>query len=136
MPFGYSNKVFPRPAVEYIPLLPTALHEVSQNSPVTESQFLIIPSNEHLDKYPFLSQIPEFRLDSEQELGLILINASFQTIKYRGNHVTILIQPTDQNHQVIKILTRYFYKTNLVFQLVDQDGKIHFQKSLSVPTKR
>lgn len=136
MPFGYSNKVFPRPAVEYIPLLPTALHELSENLSCTEPQFLIISSNEQLDQYPFLNHFPKFKLIPKQELGLILINASFETIKYRGNHITILVQPNKQNHQVIKILTRYFYKSDLVFQLVDQDGKIHSQKSLSLPTKR
>jgi hypothetical protein len=136
MPFGYSSKIFSHPAIEYIPLLPLESYEITQTYPTESAQLFVVQTNERVDTFPFLRQIPSFRIDPSTEMGLILANSCLETIKYRGNYVTIVTKPVPGTHQVVKILTRYFYKPELIFQVVDHEGKVRTQKQLIWPTRR
>lgn len=136
MPFGYSSKIFAHPAIEYIPLLPLESYELTRDYPSENAQLFIVQTNERMDSLPFLREMPYFRIEPSTEMGLILANSRFETIKYRGNYVTIVTKPMPGTHQVLKILTRYFYKPDLIFQVVDHEGRIRTQKQLFWPTKR
>lgn len=136
MPFGYSSKIFAHPAIEYIPLLPLESHEIAEPYPTEGAQLFIVQTNERMDTLPFLQRIPSFQINPSAEMGLIVANSRLDTIKYRGNYVTIVTRPMSGTHQVVKVLTRYFYKPDLIFQIVDQEGKVRTQKQLIWPTRR
>lgn len=136
MPFGYSSKIFSHPAIEYIPLLPLESYEITQEYSTEGAQLFVVQTNERVETLPFLREIPFFRIDPSTEMGLILANSRLETIKYRGNYVTIVTKPMAGTHHVVKILTRYFYKPELIFQVVDQDGRVRTHKQLIWPTRR
>lgn len=136
MPFGYSRKLFDHPAIEYIPLLPLETHEITEDLPTDAAQLFLVSGNEKLDSTPFATQLIDFSLQPVSEMGLIIVNSQLECIKYRGNYVTIVVQPTKGLHQAHKILTRYFYKKDLIFQVVNTEGKVLAQRPLTVPIKR
>lgn len=136
MPFGYSSKVFSHPAIEYIPLLLLDSVRVSHPMPHVNSQLMVCTSTDSLNTLPFKDELLSFFILSELELGIVVFNSEIETIKYRGNYATIIAHPTPGFHHVCKILTRYFYKKDVIFQVVDPNGNVSAQKLLSVPIKR
>lgn len=136
MPFGYSSKVFSHPAIEYIPLLLLDSIRISYPLPHINSPLLVSTSNDFLSALPFKDELQSYFIVPEQELGIILFNSEIETIKYRGNYATIIAHPTPGFHHVCKILTRYFYKKDVIFQVVDSTGNVSAQKLLSVPIRR
>ncbi len=147
MPFGYSNKIFSHPAVEYIPLLPLETYVLNGERTKSDTKYpqplnkspniLIFTGVMAKDVIPFLIQLEEFTLNPDSELGLILLNAQLETIKYRGNYVTVVATPCPGTDQVVKILTRYFYKPDLVFEVIDSiTEKVCCQRKTNLPTIR
>ncbi|MCK4257330.1 MAG: hypothetical protein KAX49_00035 [Halanaerobiales bacterium] len=136
MPFGYSEKIFSRPAVEYIPLLPLESHSIEKDLFFKKPKLILIQNNESNGSVLLKELLPEFSIITEEELGLAVINASFETIKYRGNYISVVIKNSPGYHQTIKIATRYFYKSHLIFVLIDKNGKIYSQSRFNTPNKR
>lgn len=136
MPFGYSNDIFSHPAVEYIPLLPVANQTSVKNIHNEKPQLAIFTNQQEFESFSLSDQGQPLPLNSNKEMGIALINSRLEFIKYRGNYVTIMANPSPGHHQVVKVLTRYFYKSNLIFQLLDSSGKVHSQKKLTIPIKR
>ena len=130
MPFGYSLKSFPYPAVEYIPLLPQKSATLEARIKKKPDLMLFRQINSPALK-PFLSQEIDFSLDLETELGMIIFNSQLKLIKYRGNYVTIAITPQPGQNQIMTILTKYFYKQHLIFKLIEpSSGNIFSQEKL------
>ena len=136
MPFGYSNEIFPYPAVEYIPLLPIEMHSTNQNIPDTKPQLTLFTNQQEFKSFSFPGQPEGLQLNSNKEMGIALFNAKLEMVKYRGNYVTVLAKPTPGNHQILKVLTTYFYKSDLIFQLISPEAKVYSQKKLTVPIRR
>lgn len=136
MPFGYSAKSFPYPAVEYIPLLPQKSSNIKAGFKKNPDLTLFRQTNSPAIK-PFLNQLNDFFLEPETELGIIIFNSQLELIKYRGNYVTIAITPHLGQNQVMTILTRYFYKEQLIFKLIEpHSGKVFSQEKLLFPNIR
>ena len=136
MPFGYSNKVFSHPAIEYIPLMLLDSKRIFYPLKQVTNPLFICQNTEALKTLPSSTLPGEFSIYPEQELGIAVMNSEIETIKYRGNYVTIIVHPTPDTHHLCKVLTRYFYKKDLIFQVVDGNGNVSGQRLLSVPIKR
>ncbi|SJZ74783.1 hypothetical protein [Selenihalanaerobacter shriftii] len=128
MPFGYSKKIFPHPAVEYIPIHFRNIKITKDwNYPFQSNESKIyVFSNlkkavEIIDKY----HIPTSRIDQLQddELLLITFNSQIEDIKYRGYKVTMITSSNRNPVHIFKIKTTYFYKERLYFAIYNQTGK-------------
>ena len=137
MPFGYSSKIFSHPAVEYIPLFPLR-HLEFDNQENTQTNFANPKLTLFLDSNNFQNFLlnNDFVINPKEELGLYIENAQLEIIRYRGLYVSILIKSLPNKVQITKILTKYFYKPKLIFQLIDFTGTIHCQKIWDVPNIR
>lgn len=137
MPFGYSNKIFSHPAVEYIPIIPLRHldfdNQINTQIKTMKPELTLFLDSNKLQN--FLNN-SEFIINPKEELGLYLENAHLDIIRYRGLYVSILIKFVPNKVQIAKILTRYFYKPKLLFQLIDSEGTIHCQKLWEVPNIR
>lgn len=136
MPFGYSVKSFPYPAVEYIPLLPIKSYTLNGDTKKHPYFALFTHFNSQIIK-PIINQLEDFSLEPATELGIIIFNSQLEMIKYRGNYVTIAITPQLGQDQVITILKKYFYKAHLIFKLIEpHSGEIFCHQKLILPNIR
>ena len=122
MPFGSSNKLFPYPAVEYIPLNFTTLYSTVNNLPLhwnKEVRLTVVDklsrANELLSNY----QLPPLKLNklAPTKLLIILLNSNLKLIKYRGYQATMVGKQEKNLAQVLQITTEYFYKDEIYFKL-------------------
>ncbi|MGM0470892.1 MAG: hypothetical protein ACQEQI_01215 [Bacillota bacterium] len=122
MPFGYSNKLFPYPAVEYIPLNFTTLDSHSNSLPShrrKEVRLTVVDNltraNQLLSNY----QLPPLRLKelAPTKLLIILLNSNIELINYRGYKVTLIGNQEENLAQVLQITAEYFYKDEIYFKL-------------------
>lgn len=136
MPFGYSVKSFPYPAVEYIPLLPIKSYTLNGNTKKNPYFALFTHNNSQIIK-PLIDQLEDFSLEPTAELGILIFNSQLEMIKYRGNYVTIAITPQPGQDQVITIIKKYFYKAHLIFKLIEpHSGEIFYHQKLTLPNIR
>ncbi|KXS44502.1 MAG: hypothetical protein AWU54_731 [Candidatus Frackibacter sp. T328-2] len=137
MPFGYSDKIFPYPAVQYIPINLYEERIIDDWSyPFNEEIKLYISSNpavitKLLDKYHFHSQ--KINNLASNELLIILLNGSINEIKYRGHKVTMVGTYNKNLAHIFKIKNGYFYKQKLNFVIYNAEGKELASKRFNLP---
>jgi hypothetical protein len=140
MPFGYSKKIFPYPAVQYIPLNFRNVKLIKAwNYPFSqkESKLYLFSDIEEAKKVINNLGLPIKKIDGlkKNELLLIILNGKAKDIKYRG-HKTIIITKQDENlAHIFKIKTDYFYKEDLYFVLYSPGAKKLDTKKFSLAQK-
>lgn len=125
MSFG-NAKIFPFPAVQYIPLTVKDIQrgQISQLNTRTERCQLII--GEEISKWRDVLTseygIPlDFNYDSNA-LPIIALNLTIEDVKYRGFYVTMNGKKTMGSFHYCTIPKNYFYKKNLFFELYDTNN--------------
>lgn len=124
MALSFGNvKIYPFPAVQYIPLQVTPIYSgnILQTTPKTQQPQLlvgqeIIKWQEILRTEYGLEQIPESSIDT---LPLIGLNLEIEDAKYRSFYVTMTGRKSPGRYYCYTLPRKYFYKNNLFFELFD-----------------
>ncbi len=124
MTLGYPDSILPYPAVQYIPLdINTKFF--TKNWPNNYSVRLHISSDlkkaERTLKFYSLN-LPD-KIELNNRLLLILINAKAIDIFYRGYEVQIIGKKEINSHHLFTIPTQYFYKEDLIFNFFLPSGQ-------------
>ncbi len=122
MPFGYSDKIFPYPAVQYIPLSQYS----NQSFPVNFNTKNITIDLYHANQTEKLNEKIarytgrniNFKINDDQ-LALLIYQAKVHMVMYRGHEVVMVAKKNPDHLQIFKIKKEYFYKEKLYFNLYD-----------------
>jgi hypothetical protein len=121
---SFSNSlIFPFPAVQYIPLPLTLVHQgaIRQTAPVNQLPQLILEEKMGFWKDILLRdygiQVPENT--TPDTIALLTVNLEVEAAKYRGYFVTMTGKSKPGFYQVNLLPRRFFYKRNLIFELYD-----------------
>lgn len=123
MSFG-NEAVFPFPAVQYIPLQITEMcqSKIQTSNPLSTPIQLIIGKD--LEKWrPILWQKYQIALEEKipaSSLPILVLNASINSARYRGNFVTMLGNTKKGYYSLLTMPQQYFYKKQLYFELFDE----------------
>lgn len=121
-----SATLYPYPAVQYIPLLATAITEgLWDPPPGLNRPDLTVgrndPSWREYWRRTYDLTLPPLTLGSGEILVLAL-NMKLIDLKYRGNFVTVLADRTPKRFELIRLDQRVFYKDRIIFEVYAQDG--------------
>lgn len=123
MSFG-NAAIFPYPAVQYIPLEVTVIHQGDLDTlrTLTLPTQLIIGNDllkwkEHLAEEYRITLPEEF---AKASLPFLALNLKIGTVKYRGYFITMTGQKIPGYYQLFTLPRRYFYKNNLYFEVFDE----------------
>jgi hypothetical protein len=122
MSFG-NSLIFPFPAVQYIPLPLTLVHQgwIKQTAPGNQLPQLVLEEKLGFWKDSLLHdygiQVPEnFASDA---ITFLTLNLEVEAVKYRGYFVTLTGKSKPGVYQLNLIPRRFFYKNNLIFELYE-----------------
>ncbi|MFW6035742.1 MAG: hypothetical protein ACOCRZ_05750 [Halothermotrichaceae bacterium] len=122
MPFGYSDKIFKYPAVQYIPLDKYNTLSKNNNPNINSNPHMkLYTDNENNNlnkKLSYLGITQDYNIKKNQ-LGLLIHNAEVDIIQYRGHEVIMVGKKKDNSFEVFTITKKYFYKDSLGFILYD-----------------
>lgn len=122
-----KKKIFPYPAVEYIPLPFTVLQE-GRNEKRQGVQLFTVKNPEELVESFGEMEIPP----QKQHIYLLLVNVGVLAVKYRGYTVTILGEEKEKFYQLGALPTKYFYKDQLSLALFTAEGENLARDSLTL----
>lgn len=118
MPFGYSDKIFKYPAVQYIPLNLYDMQKGNYSYSRKNVNFNIFSPPENWELNIQLNKIaPENNnyIIKKQQLAILILNGIVDIIKYRAHEVLMVGNIKPGKYQLFKITDRYFYKRKLLF---------------------
>ncbi len=121
------NKVYPYPAVQYIPL---SLDILFRKDNLLIGTFFLIGNEILLRKHLILEnvgvQLPEVKLNSNK---LLVLAGGIEPIeaKYRGYYIIIKANRRSSLY-LFSIPKNYFYKDTIVFQAKNETGEILVSK--------
>ncbi|MCF8002381.1 MAG: hypothetical protein K9K76_11070 [Halanaerobiales bacterium] len=127
MPFGYPDKIFKYPAVQYIPLQLYKIINGNYPYPGKKPRFNIYtPENNNelnLQLNKINSDIRNYNI-AQQQLAILVLNGIIDIIKYRAYEVFMVGSIDPGNYYLFKITNEYFYKDGLIFTFYNgEDGK-------------
>lgn len=137
MSFG-QDKIFPRPAVEYIPLyLETLGQGEIKTGPVPTGLVIMETSAEAVARVKqFLGE--DFSLQLPEEEGYLLVLASnlYVTLaRYRGFVVTMVGEQRPGQFHLFRLTKKYFYKNKLFFEVYNVAAERLTWASYQLPAK-
>ncbi|HPT86950.1 MAG TPA: hypothetical protein PL004_03725 [Bacillota bacterium] len=124
MALSFGNvKIYPFPAVQYIPLqiTPVCSGPILHSTPRTQQPQLLV--GQEISKWQDilrteygLDQIPVSTVDT---FPIIALNLEIDDAKYRSFYVTMTGRKSPGHYHVYTLPRKYFYKNNLFFELFD-----------------
>lgn len=122
-----KNKIFPHPAVEYIPLPFNQLEEgINNHGSLIQLRAEKYP--EKLGKYTQKIENPS----QEECLYLLLKNVRILLVKYRAYNIILLGEEKNHYFQLGTLPCKYFYKNPLSLILYNREGKKLAQESCTI----
>ncbi|SRR6056297_3547409 len=114
---GNYDKIFKYPAVHYIPLR-IYDENIIKNIYTKKNLHLYIYTSSMIKDLRKQINFPYIILDNE--LGILIINAKINFIKYRGYEIFLVGFKTPGYSQLFKITQKYFYKDHLIFSFYEE----------------
>ena len=121
-----NASLYPYPAVQYIPLLTTAVAEGPWIPPAGLNRPDLIVGRNDADWREGIRRthglaLPPMTLASG-EILLLALNIHLIDLKYRGNFVTVRAGDRPNYYELIGLNPRIFYKDRIIFEVFSQDG--------------
>jgi hypothetical protein len=123
--FG-NSKVFPFPAVQYIPMGISTVCQgpIHSNSPKATTPILItgmdIKNGANVLAQEYGVTLPEYLPDGG--FPILALNLNIRDARYRGFTMTMTGRFAPGNYHYFTVPQRYFYKSKLFFEVYDQDA--------------
>jgi len=121
---GYSDKILPYPAVQYIPLninTKSFKRNWDNSYPIKLHIFNNLTKAEQTLRF-YSINLPN-KINLNNKLLLLLINAKADDIFYRGYKTKIIGNKTNNSYHLFTIPAQYFYKKDLIFNFFLPSGE-------------